>query len=188
MNWLRRLLSRDRLERELDAEMRFHFDQAVADAMHGGMTRAEAHRAVRLEWGGVEQLKEECRQARGTEWVKDPLADLRVAWRGVRKSPGFAVAAVSVLALGIGANSAMFSIGNAAFFRPLPYGAATRLVRVWDRPAGSFDSVVALPEIAAWRRAGVLDALIGYQLSHQVELAAPGHFVERTGEVAVTPD
>src|SRR6185437_1832630 len=138
MNRVRRLLSRSQLEQQLDAEVQFHFEQAVADSMRAGMSESEARRAARLEFGGAEQIKEECRDARGTEWLADSFEDLRLAWRGMRKSPGFAAAAIGVLALGIGGNTAIFSVVDAAFFRPLPYRDAARLVYVRERTSAAF--------------------------------------------------
>ena len=188
MTWLRRAFSHRRLERELDAELRFHFERAVADAMRAGMHEAEARRAVRLEWGGVEQLKEVCREARGTQWLAGTLADLRLAWRGMRKSPGFAVAAVCVLALGIGGNTAMFSVVNATFFRPLPFRDSTRLVFVSERTSQGFpDTVVPAAEFAAWKRSGVFDAVVGYWRRGFMDLTLPGRPTQRLDPITVTP-
>jgi putative ABC transport system permease protein len=188
MTWLRRALSHGRLERELDAELRFHFERAVADAIRAGMSEAEARRAVRLEWGGVEQLKEECREARGTQWLAGTLADLRLAWRGMRKSPGFAVAAVCVLALGIGGNTAMFSVVNATFFRPLPLRDSNRLVFVSERTSQGFpDTVVPAAEFAAWKRSGVFDAVVGFWRRGFMDLTLPGRPTQRLDPITVTP-
>ena len=175
MSWLRRLFSHGRLERELDRELRFHFEHAVADAMRAGMSEAAARRATRLEWGGVEQIKEECREARGAAWLTDSLADLRVAWRGVRKNPGFAAAAVGALALGIGGNTAIFSVVNAAFLRPLPYRDVARLVSATERFNDKLAPTVPPPEIAAWARTGIFEALAGNDWGNpRRDIAAPG--------------
>lgn len=174
MNWLRRLLSRARLERELDAELRFHFDQAVEDAMRNGATEAEARRAARLQWGGAGQIKEECRDARGAAWLTGALADARVAWRSARRNPAFAAAAVGALALGIGGNAAIFSVVNAVFLRPLPYPQPERLVFPTQARSGDPEGSVPPIEIGAWAKTGVFESLAGYNWERTADMTAPG--------------
>jgi len=110
MSWWRRLVYRGEMERHLDAELRFHFDGLVADNLRAGMSEPEARRHARLEFGGVEQVKEECRDARGTRWIEDLWQDLNFALRTLRKSPGFAIAVIGTLALGIGVSIGIFSV------------------------------------------------------------------------------
>lgn len=130
MGWWQRLVCRQRQERQLDDELRFHFDQQVADYVRGGMSEDEARRRTRLEFGGVDQVKDNCRDARGTVWLENMLRDFRFAMRSLRKSPGFAAAAVCTLALGIGANTAIFSLINALLLRELPVWQPERLVQL----------------------------------------------------------
>ena len=87
--WWRRLLRRDAVERELDAELRYHFDRRVDDLIADGMSPADARRAARLEFGGLDQIKERCRDARGTRWLEDLAADTRYALRLLRKDRSF---------------------------------------------------------------------------------------------------
>src|SRR5262245_24543420 len=97
-------------ERRMDAELRFHLDQQIRGYVDRGMSRAEAERRARQEFGTLELAKDECRDQRSTEWLSHIWRDLRHACRSLRKSPGFAAAVVVTLALGIGANTAIFSL------------------------------------------------------------------------------
>jgi predicted permease len=120
MSWLQRLFSRKQLERELDKELHFHFETQVADKVRSGIPESEARRLTRLEFGGIDQVKEDCRESRGTMWVESILHDLRYGIRQLQRSPGFAIIAIVSLTLGIGANTAIFTLLNAIMLRPLP--------------------------------------------------------------------
>jgi putative ABC transport system permease protein len=128
MTWWRRVFSRDRLESQLDAELRDHFDRLVGDFVARGYAQDEARRLARLEFGGIDQVKEACRDARGTRWVDETTQDVRYGLRGFRKNPAFTVVAIVTLAIGVGASVAIFTVVDALLLRPLPVPRASELV------------------------------------------------------------
>jgi hypothetical protein len=119
------------MESEMDAELRFHMEAFTDDLVRGGVSRAEAARRARIEFGGIERTKEECREARGITFCESILQDLRYGLRMFAKSPGFTTVAVLTLALGIGANAAIFGLVDSAFLHALPFYEPERLVHVW---------------------------------------------------------
>ena len=142
MSCLRRLFTRKRMEIDLDKELRFHFESQVADKVRSGVSENEARRLTRLEFGGIEQIKEDCRERRGTMWVESLVQDFRYGLRQLRKSPGFTLITIVSLALGIGANTAIFTLLNAILLRPLPVQSPGELLLFGDGQAqGSTNSV-----------------------------------------------
>ena len=127
---LRSLFRRKNVEAELDDELRFHFEQQVAKFIQSGLPPQEAKRRARLDFGGVEQLKEEHREARGVTFIETLLLDIRYGLRMLRQNLGFTVAAVLAIALGVGINVGIFSVLNGAALRLLPIPRAEQLVSV----------------------------------------------------------
>ena len=134
--FLSRLLAVVRWKRSdhgLDEEIRGHLDLLTADHLRRGLSLTDARAAARREFGGVEQMKETYRDQRGLPFVETVAQDLRYGWRLLYRSPGFTTAAVLILALGIGATTAIFSLVDAALIRPLPYRDPARIVAIWER-------------------------------------------------------
>jgi predicted permease len=130
MSWWSRLYRRKRMEDQLEREIHFHLDQHASDLIARGHTPDQARRQARLALGGPEQVKEKCRDARGTRWLEDLVQDTRYALRTFRQKPGFAAITVIILALGIGATTVMFAVVNGVLLRPLSFPESDRLVTV----------------------------------------------------------
>src|SRR5579862_406619 len=143
--------NRSRQEHEMDDELRSHIERHAEDLVRSGIPRREAERRARVEFGGLEARKEECREARGLMWLEELRQDLRYATRLLRKNPAFTAVAVATLALGIGANTAIFSVTNAVLLRPLPFLDPDRLVILEESQARSGGISVTWPNFLDWR-------------------------------------
>ena len=131
------LFRRDRFERELDDEILAHLELAERDALARGLSVEEARRQARLAFGGVEQIKEAHRDDRSTLWVDAFLKDMRYAIASLKREPVFTAVAIALLAIGIGANTAMFSIVDGVLLEPMPFPEPDRIVRVWEAPTST---------------------------------------------------
>src|ERR1041385_3413081 len=164
MTWIGRLFGRNALERDLDKEVRFHIEAATEDLMRGGLSRNEARRRALIQFGGVERTKEDTRDSRGTRWVEDFVTDVRHALRAMRRAPGLSLAAILTLAVGIGANTSVWSIVDALMRRSLPV----------ERPE----------ELYALKRVGLEDN--NYRLSYPTFLRMRGALPDSTRLAAMS--
>ncbi len=175
-SWLRAILRRSRTENEMDAELRFHIDAFAEDLICSGLPREEAQRRAHIEFGGIERAKEECRDIRGTHFVESVLQDVRFALRMFRKSPAFSAVAVLTLALGIGANTAIFSVVYDVLLRPLPFEHPDQLVSLFEAKLqdGIKKTGASYVDFEEWQEQNhVFSAIAGAQ-RHQLTLTGRG--------------
>jgi hypothetical protein len=194
---LRAMLRRDLVERELDEELRFHVEHQVDRYVESGMARADAVRRAHLEFGGVEQMKEACRDARGVGAVESLLQDLRYGVRTMRRSPVFSVTAILTIALSTAALATVFTLGHTLFFvgcrssgptsssrsRPL---AVRRLRRAWTftKQIGFGSGSVSYPDYLAFRdRTTTLTGLAAHYPTAPLFVSANGNIEEVNGAV-----
>ena len=174
---LRAIVQRRSVEGELDDELRFHVERHAQKLVARGHSPAEAARLARLQFGGLDQVKEQCRDARGIGLWEQASRNLRLALRSLRKRPGFALVVVVTLALGIGANSAVFSAIRTILLQSLPFPNAGDLLRVeqYDPRASSPPTFVAPTRLEDWQRMSrAFQAFTGYY---------PDDISETSGEV-----
>ena len=142
MRWHQRFFRRQLTEKHLDAELRFHLEQRIADLVGAGVSPAEARCQARLEFGGLDQVKEQCRDVGAARFVETLIQDLRYGLRQLRRNPGFAAVAVLTLALGIGANTAIFSLIDAILLKTLPVQKPEQLFLFrWESPHVTTDAL-----------------------------------------------
>jgi putative ABC transport system permease protein len=150
---LKALLRKSEMDRELDEELRYHIEQQTEQNIRLGMNLEEARYAARKSFGGVEQAKERSRDTRGLRWLEEFWQDLRYGARILWTNPGFTLTAMLTLALGIGANTVIFSIINAVWLRPLPYPDPDRLIVVREtKLPETDDSQVSPAAFLAWQK------------------------------------
>jgi putative ABC transport system permease protein len=188
-SWPRALFRRARAESEMDAELRFHIDSRAGDLLRSGLSRQEALRRARIEFGGLENFKEECRDANHSNLFDSFLHDVRFALRMLRKSPGFTVVAILTLALGIGANTAIFSVVYAVLLKPLPYPDPAQLVSMFEANVkkGVQETGSSYIDFAQWQQQNRTFIFIAAATRHDLTFTGHGEPAE-LNTIVVTPD
>src|SRR2546430_2110111 len=148
---LRSLVRRGQIESELSEELRFHVERQVAENIATRMMPDDASRAALSELVGIEQIKEECRDMRRTQWLEAALQDCRFGIRTFRKRPGFTLSVLAILAFGIGSATAIFSIVNGVLLTALPYRNPGNLVRIFGTWEHGSREGISPPDFADYR-------------------------------------
>jgi putative ABC transport system permease protein len=176
-------------ERRMEAEFRFHLDAQIAEYLREGLSREEAELRARREFGPLDLAKDECRDERPWQWLDCFVHDVRYAVRSLRKSPGFAAAAIITLALGIGANTAIFSVVHAALIKPLPYTQPDQIysveVVVPERRAQLLSLPVTVQAYLEWSKANTAFAAMSALRQWECNLTGDGE-PERVGGARVS--
>ncbi|HLV96874.1 MAG TPA: ABC transporter permease [Candidatus Acidoferrales bacterium] len=190
MRWLSRFFHRTKQDAQLDSELRFHIEQQTADYIAAGMNPDEARRRALARFGGLEYIKEEARDARGTQFIESLVQDVRFALRMLRKSPGFTAVAVLTLALGIAANGTIFGVVSAMLLRkpPFPNPGTLCTITSKDRSDGSDLVGVSAPDFKSWSEMnGAFADVSAVETGRSFTLTGRGTPESLTGD-RVTPD
>lgn len=186
MRWFERFFRREIIEKRIEGELRFHLDEQVNDYIAAGVDPEEARRRAQVDFGGIDQIKEECREVGASHFLEILLQDVRYGLRMLAKNGGFTAVAVLTLALGIGANAAIFSAVYAVMLKPLPFHNAGELVRVFEanNRAGIDGSGCSYPEFMEWKRRNHVFSGMAAVAAHELNLTGGGDaMVARVGDV-----
>jgi len=189
---LRTLFQRNRVERELEEEFQFHIEQRTELEIARGLSPAEARSVALRVMDGLEQRKQECRDMRHVNYVDDFLRDLQYAGRNLRRSPGFATLAVLIMALGIGANTAVFSVVNAVLLKPLSYRDPDRIVALSNilttgEAPTALSKQISIPDFQDWHDQSSSFSAMAYYQSGEAAVVA-GSTAEYAQVTRVSPE
>ncbi len=176
------LIRKRRLDGELEGEILAHLEMAELAAIDAGLSPEEARREARRGFGGIEPMKEEHRDQRSVRWAENLLRDVRYGMASLVRDPGFAAVTIGLLALGIGANTAMFSVVDAVLLKPLPFPEPERMVRVWETPPGSHNGTTTLTFLD-WKRQSDLFEALSVEGSTKAALSTDGYPVRVSGKL-----
>ena len=153
-----------RLEGELEGEIRAHLEMAELDALNAGLSPEAARREAFRNFGGIEPMKEDHRDQRSVRWLENLWRDVRYGMAALLRDPGFAAVTIGLVALGIGANTAMFSIVDAVLLRPLPFPQPDRMVRLWETPPEGKNPTTTFTFLDWKRQNDIFEALSAEEL------------------------
>ena len=189
---LRSVFLRKRVDQELDEELQYHLERQIREGLNSGLTPKEARYAASRAMGGIAKSKEECRDMRGMNFIDDLLRDLRYAGRNLRRSPGFAALAILIMALGIGANTAVFSVVNAVLLKPLSYRDPERIVTLSNFSTSreaptALSKQVSVPDFQDWHdQSSSFEAMAYY--SSREKAVIRGSTAEYARVTSVSPE
>ena len=180
---LRSLFRSRRLDRELDGEIAAHLELAERDGIARGLSPAEARRQARVLFGGLEPMREDHRDRRSVRWLETFAIDFRYGLASLFRDRGFAAVAIGVLALGIGANAAMFSVMDAVLFKPLPFPDPDQIVRLWEAPVPTERNQTSSADFLEWKRRSTSFSVLAAQASQVATLMLDGEATQLSGEL-----
>ncbi len=152
MSWLSALFHKKPREQRLDLELLFHLEQQTRENLAAGMSPQEARRRAAIEFGGLDQIKERCRDVQSGRWLETALQDLRFGMRSLCRTRGFAIAALAMIGIGIGANTAIFSFFDAVLLKPVPYPDADRIVQVIEKNSDGWRGNITVLNYLDWAK------------------------------------
>src|SRR5882762_5350880 len=174
MNWVNRFFDRQKQEKELEEEVRTHLEMAAKERVERGEPAREAARAAKREFGNVGLVKEVTRDVWGWGSLERLMQDLRFGARTLAKSPGFAAVAILTMTLGIGANTALFSVVNGILLNPLPYSNPEQLVTLAESKPNFDSGSISFPHFRDWRKDNRTFSMMGISRSYSYSLSGRG--------------
>ena len=177
------LFRKRRIEKELRGEILAHLEMAERDALAAGLPPEEARREARRGFGGIEQMKEEHREQRSVRWVENLWRDVRYGMASLARDPGFAAITIGLLALGIGANTAMFSIVDAVLLKPLPFPEPERMVRVVETPTPTQSNPTTTLTFLDWKRQSDIFEALSVESTARAAVESDGAPTRLTGKL-----